>query len=69
MLGNLFEQMNLYLLSHPAMLAKLDFLFRLKCWLLILLMGYFLYLIYQEERKQKVTAPTRRIPPHFRLEA
>jgi hypothetical protein len=52
MFENWFDQINFFLHTHPDMLAQLAFLFRVKCWLLTLLMGYFLYLIYKDQKDQ-----------------
>lgn len=53
MFENWFDQINFFLHTHPDMLAQLVFLFRVKCWLLTLLMGYFLYLIYKDQAKSR----------------
>lgn len=66
MLEQWFDQINLFLHTHPYWMAKLAFLFRLKCGLLTLLAGYFLFLIYREqavkragEAEEKEKAPAR----------
>ena len=48
MIQDWLEHINLLLHTHPHLLAQVAFLFRLKCWLLNVLMGYFLYLLYKE---------------------
>ncbi|MGX2039121.1 hypothetical protein ACWJKU_03160 [Methylocaldum sp. MU1018] len=53
MFENWFSHMNAFVLSHPHWIAKLDFLLRLKCGLLTALMGFFVYLIYSEQRKEQ----------------
>jgi hypothetical protein len=63
MLENWFSQMNTYILSHPHWIAKLDFLLRVKCGLLMALMGYFVYLIYKE--RTKPAEKPRKPPYHF----
>lgn len=46
MFRQLFDQLNAYLLTHPAMLSKLQLLFWIKYWCLIAIMLFFLYLVY-----------------------
>lgn len=47
-----FDQINLFLHAHPYWIPKLLFLLRVKCGILSLLMGYFLYRIYREQPQQ-----------------
>lgn len=42
-----FDHINFLLHTHPHMLAQLAFFWRLKCWLLNVLVVYFLYRIYK----------------------
>lgn len=58
MIEQWFDQINLFLHTHPYWMSKLAFLFRLKCGLLTLLAGYFLFLIYREKADQP-TQPGR----------
>jgi len=44
----IFDSINLYLMSHPAMLEQLALLFRIKFWLLLGLAFWFLYLASRE---------------------
>ena len=63
MFENFFRQFNAYLLGHPAFLAKLKLLFWIKSWALMLLMGFFLYLIFREQGFRRLEAPP---PPRQR---
>ena len=62
----LFDSLNLYLMTHPVMLDQLEFAFRIKHWLLLGLAIYFILLPYREHKKeimrQKELAKT---PGHF----
>jgi hypothetical protein len=49
-----FDHINLFLHTHPYWMAKLAFLFRLKCGLLTLLASYFLFLMYREQAAKPV---------------
>jgi hypothetical protein len=64
MFENWFDQINGFLHTHPHWLAQLAFLFRLKLWLLTLLMGYFLYLIHKDQAKP-VPTKKERTRTHF----
>ena len=59
----LFDSINLYLMTHPVMLDQLEFAFRIKYWLLLGLAVYFVTLPYREHkkeiRKQKKLSKTR----------
>ena len=57
MFERFFTQFNAYLLSHPTFLAKLKLLFWIKYWALMLLMGFFLYLIFREQGFRRVEPP------------
>ena len=48
----LFDSLNLYLMTHPAMLDQLEFAFRIKYWLLLGLAIYFVLLPYREHKKE-----------------
>jgi len=63
MIENWFSHMNAFILSHPHWIAKLDFLLRLKCGLLAVLMVFFLYLIYKDRSKPAIKP--RKPPYHF----
>lgn len=60
MIQNWFDQINFFLHTHPDGIARLVFLLRVKCWLLMAIMGYFLYLIHREQKKPTVEANTTR---------
>ncbi|CAL1240291.1 hypothetical protein [Candidatus Methylocalor cossyra] len=62
-----FAHANTYLHTHPDALAQLAFLFRLKCGLLTLLAGYFVYLVYRERPpvKTKAAAVEDKAPGEF----
>lgn len=49
----IFDSINLYLFNHPAMLAQLEFLIRIKFWLLLGLALFFMFLPYREQRKRR----------------
>ena len=51
MIENWFDHINAFLHTHPYWIGQLAFLLRLKCWLLTVLMGYFLYLVYKGDPK------------------
>lgn len=53
MLEQWLDHVNLFLHAHPYWMAKLAFLFRLKCGLLTLLAGYFLFLLYREQSTKR----------------
>ena len=59
----LFDSLNLYLMTHPAMLDQFEFVLRIKYWLLLGLAIYFVLLPYREHkkevRKQKELSKTR----------
>ena len=47
-----FDSLNLYLMTHPVMLDQLEFLFRIKYWLLLGLAIYFVVLPYREHKRE-----------------
>jgi hypothetical protein len=47
----LFDTLNAWLIHHPALLAQLRWLFWFKSMALFALMGWFLWLVYTEERQ------------------
>ncbi len=49
----IFDSINLYLMSHPVMLEQLALLFRIKFWLLLGLAFWFLYLASRETVKKR----------------
>lgn len=49
----IFDTLNVYLHSHPTLLAQMVFLFRIKAWILFGLMFYFIILVYRAEKKEK----------------
>ena len=46
-----FDSINLFLFSHPDMLAQLELAFKIKYWLLLALAFYFVMLPYRQRRK------------------
>ena len=48
----IFDSINLYLMTHPVMLDQLEFAFRIKYWLLLGLAIYFALLPYREHKKE-----------------
>lgn len=48
----IFDSINLYLMSHPIMLGQLEFAFRIKYWILLGLAIYFVLLPYREHKKE-----------------
>jgi len=47
-----FDSINLYLMTHPVMLEDLEFAFRIKYWLFLGLAIYFVLLPYREHKKE-----------------
>lgn len=45
------DSLNLYLMQHPVMLTQLEYVFRIKFWVLLGLAIYFLLLPYRQRRK------------------
>lgn len=66
MFENGFDQINHFLQTHPHWLAQLAFLLRVKSWLLTLLMGYFLFLIYKERGVKSRAEKESRAKAYFR---
>ncbi|MGZ8246537.1 hypothetical protein [Methylomagnum sp.] len=66
MLESGFDQINHFLQTHPYWLAQLAFLLRIKSWLLALLMGYFLFLIYREQRGKTAVEKNYKTKAYFR---
>lgn len=48
----IFDSLNLYLMTHSVMLDQLEFMFRIKYWLLTGLAIYFVLLPYREHKKE-----------------
>lgn len=59
MFENFFSQFNTYLLGHPSFMAKLKILFWIKYWALLLLMAFFLFLVYREQRQRRLEKASR----------
>lgn len=59
----IFDSINLYLMTHPVMIDQLEFVFRIKYWGLLGLALYFVLLPYREQKKeikrQKMLSKTR----------
>jgi hypothetical protein len=55
---DIFDSINLYLLHHPAALAHLEMMFRLKFWILLIMALYFMTLPYRQERKERLRQKT-----------
>ena len=49
----IFDSLNLYLMNHPAMLAQLEFVFRIRYWIFLALALFFITLPHREQRKKK----------------
>ena len=49
----IFDFMNSFLHSHPVMLDQLEFAFRIKFWLLLILAFYFILLPHREKIKKE----------------
>jgi len=62
----IFDSINLYLFNHPVMLDQLEFVFRIKFWVLLVLALYFILLPYREQRKRlKEQAKLSKKPDRF----
>jgi hypothetical protein len=48
----LFDQLNLYLHTHPVMLDQLELAFRIKYWALLALAFYFILLPFRHSKKK-----------------
>ncbi len=48
----IFDSINLYLMSYPIMLSHLELAFRIKYWILLGLAIYFVLLPYREQKKE-----------------
>jgi len=49
---DIFDSINMYLMTHPVMLNDLELAFRIKYWLLLGLAFYFVLLPYREHKKE-----------------
>lgn len=49
----IFDHINMYLVSSPDSLEQLEMMFRIKFWLLLAVAVYFLSLPYRQRRKEK----------------
>ncbi len=47
----IFDSLNAYLFHHPHMLVQLEYAFRIKFWLLLLVAIYFLVLVSIKDKK------------------
>lgn len=60
------DSLNQYLMSHPVMLDELEFLFRIKYWVLLGLAVYFVLLPCRENKKEmRQQAELTKMPGHF----
>lgn len=50
----IFDAINAHLASNPMMMDQLEMMFRIKFWLLLALLVYFLSLPYREQRKRRL---------------
>jgi len=48
----IFDSINLYLMTHPIMMDQLELAFRIKYWLFLGLAIYFVLLPYREHKKE-----------------
>ena len=48
----IFDSVNLYLMTHPVSMGQLEFAFRIKYWFLLGLAIYFVLLPYREHKKE-----------------
>jgi hypothetical protein len=59
----IFDSINLYLMTHPVMIDQLELVFRVKYWCLLGLALYFVLLPFREQKKeikrQKALSKTR----------
>ncbi|WAK03053.1 hypothetical protein [Methylobacter sp. YRD-M1] len=55
----IFDSINLYLHSHPTLLAEMMFLFRLKAWILCGLALYFVFLMHRTQKKEQAELAKR----------
>jgi type II secretory pathway component PulF len=55
----IFDSLNLYLHSHPTLLAEMVFLFRIKAWLLFGLAMYFVFLMHRTQKKEQAELAKR----------
>lgn len=53
MIENLVDQINAALLLHPHLLHLMHTLFWVKYWMLMGIMGVFIYLVYSEDKQQE----------------
>ncbi|MCF6203517.1 MAG: hypothetical protein L3J59_07590 [Methylococcaceae bacterium] len=49
---DIFDSINLYLMTHPIIIDQLEFVFRIKYWGLLGLALYFVLLPYREQKKE-----------------
>ncbi len=49
---DIFDSINLYLMTHPIIIDQLEFVFRIKYWGLLGLALYFVLLPYREQKKK-----------------
>jgi len=54
MIENLVDYINATLLLHPHLLQLMHTLFWVKYWLLMGLMGVFIYLVYSEDKQENM---------------
>lgn len=55
----IFDTLNLYLQTHPALLAQMVFLFRIKAWILFGLALYFVILMHRTGKKERAELAKR----------
>jgi hypothetical protein len=55
----IFDTLNVYLHSHPTLLAQMVFLFRIKAWILFGLALYFVVLMHRTDKKEKAELAKR----------
>lgn len=62
----LFDSLNLYLITHPISLDQLELAFRIKYWLFLGLAIYFVLLPYRDHKKEiRKQKKMSKSPGHF----
>lgn len=61
----MFDHINAVILRHPELLAHLKFLFVVKYWCYVVLIGIFVYLVYFGDKKKPVARAVRIDNNHF----
>ncbi len=59
MIENLAHTVNTLLVQHPNLLHLMHVLFWVKYWILVAIMGIFIYLAYFRDKQEAVPTPAR----------